>query len=1091
MLVWCLMPQLPGQFYYGTRMEFGKNRVQFNEFDWTYYRFDRFDVYFYRGNDELADQVSRMVNRQLPRMENQLDAPLNDRLQILLFNNLSDLKQSNVNSSTEEDYNTGGVTRISGRRLFLHFNGSYDDLETQIRSGLAEVVLSNLIYGSFTESLKNSTLLNLPEWYMEGLVSYLGENWSAEIDNRVRDGFYSGRFKRINTLSRKDARYAGHSMWYFITQTYGEKVLKNIVYMSILNRDIESGFNYILGEDLDAITKNWRNFYKARYELEATDSYFTDKPVVKAPRKHLITRMELSPNGRYLAYVQQRFSRYKVFIYDRKEDKRNKILVDGYRIAQNADYSYPLLAWHPNNEMLAMITEEEGFVYLNFYNREDDELEKKKFFKFDKVLDFSYSNDGKRFVVSATNDGQSDIYIYTILNTKVEQITDDDYDDLHPAFFDNDQRIAFSSNRPVDSLYPEKSVKNFDNFQLDLFAAPARELEDTLKIWRMTNSPDINETRATQYQDGFISFMSDRNGRYNQHLIQIDSSIAYVDTTVHYSYSFEEYQLTDYDMGILDQEHHAGSDATLELVRLDERYKIFEKSFQDPRELNLLKVEKESRQGSDTTAINNTFLSSSGDSAINIVPLYYPGVNPDNFEVDIYDYQFEDEKKEEKQPKRDTAQKPQRIPSRLSPETLVSEGQSEEEELEIPSKKPYFLTFFQDNFTTRFDAMFDNNQYQKFTGFVSSDLLNSGTNVNFKVGTLELMHDYRIVAGVQTGFQPLAGTSLAPNAEFYVGVADYRDRLDLNYTYNRRSQVQFLTNTDWQRLISNQVTTEATWPFNPVASLRGSLGIRHDRTITLSRETSSLEEPDITETYGIARLAYVYDNTRKLGINLYSGLRFKLFTEYYQNFNISPSGMHTAGADFRHYQIIHRNLIWANRFAYGLSFGPEQLAYIMGGTDNAFNPQLETTTPIAEENNYIFQTLVTNMRGFFQNARNGNQFTVLNSELRWPIISYFFRRPIRSDFFKNLQVVGFADVGTAWNGPTPWSDENAINTRTINRGDNLEIVLDTQKDPFILGYGAGIRSRLFGYFFRIDWAWGVEDGIILPSEFYFSLSTDF
>jgi len=30
-----------------------------------------------------------------------------------------------------------------------------------------------------------------------------------------------------------------------------------------------------------------------------------------------------------------------------------------------------------------------------------------------------------------------------------------------------------------------------------------------------------------------------------------------------------------------------------------------------------------------------------------------------------------------------------------------------------------------------------------------------------------------------------------------------------------------------------------------------------------------------------------------------------------------------------------------------------------------------------------------------------------------------------------------------------------------------------------------------GYFVRADWAWGVENGIILPSVFYFSLSTDF
>ncbi|MDZ7848633.1 MAG: hypothetical protein U5L96_18890 [Owenweeksia sp.] len=78
-----------------------------------------------------------------------LDAPLDERVQILVFNNLSDLKQSNVNSSSEEDYNTGGVTRLSGRRLFLYFDGDFNQMENHLRAGLTEVVLSNMIYWQF------------------------------------------------------------------------------------------------------------------------------------------------------------------------------------------------------------------------------------------------------------------------------------------------------------------------------------------------------------------------------------------------------------------------------------------------------------------------------------------------------------------------------------------------------------------------------------------------------------------------------------------------------------------------------------------------------------------------------------------------------------------------------------------------------------------------------------------------------------------------------------------------------------------------------------------------------------------------------
>ena len=80
---------------------------------------------------------------------------------------------------------------------------------------------------------------------------------------------------------------------------------------------------------------------------------------------------------------------------------------------------------------------------------------------------------------------------------------------------------------------------------------------------------------------------------------------------------------------------------------------------------------------------------------------------------------------------------------------------------------------------------------------------------------------------------------------------------------------------------------------------------------------------------------------------------------------------------------------------------------------------------MATDENYIFQTVVTNMRGFIQNIRNGNNFMVINSELRFPVFKYLLNRPIRNDFIANFQTVGFLDVGTAWNEAP--IEENAPN----------------------------------------------------------------
>ena len=323
-----------------------------------------------------------------------------------------------------------------------------------------------------------------------------------------------------------------------------------------------------------------------------------------------------------------------------------------------------------------------------------------------------------------------------------------------------------------------------------------------------------------------------------------------------------------------------------------------------------------------------------------------------------------------------------------------------------------------------------------------------------------------------------------------LGLVNYKKRLNKQLTLNRRSQLTTLADFFLFRLITYESHFKVIWPLNEVQSIHGSAGWRHQRGIVLSDSPISLPLNDNTTDYAILKAAFVHDNTRMLGLNLYKGTRFKAFTEYYRNLSISNSGMHTLGLDFRHYVPIHRTFIFAARLATGTSFGQEKLIHYLGGVDNAVNPRLNTETPISQTENYTFQTVITNMRGFRQNVRNGNSFAVLNGELRFPVFKYLVNQPIRSDFINNFQIVGFGDLGTAWNGPTPWSDENAFNNRTVTSG-NLTVIINRQTNPIVGGYGFGLRSRILGYFVRADWAWGVENGVILDPIFYFSLSTDF
>jgi hypothetical protein len=196
-------------------------------------------------------------------------------------------------------------------------------------------------------------------------------------------------------------------------------------------------------------------------------------------------------------------------------------------------------------------------------------------------------------------------------------------------------------------------------------------------------------------------------------------------------------------------------------------------------------------------------------------------------------------------------------------------------------------------------------------------------------------------------------------------------------------------------------------------------------------------------------------------------------------------------------------VIWAVRAAGDFSWGSQKVVYYLGGVDGwlklrenqkidnngvityrYFNP----SPPPARDADYAFQALALNLRGFKQNAANGNNNLVINSEVRMPVFSTLFNKPINNAFLRNFQLVQFIDLGTAWNG-----GYNTIGRPTIVYGsDPVQIRIKAGGiGPFAGGYGFGARSTLLGYFLRFDCAWQMDGFFKGKPQTYIALGLDF
>jgi len=186
-----------------------------------------------------------------------------------------------------------------------------------------------------------------------------------------------------------------------------------------------------------------------------------------------------------------------------------------------------------------------------------------------------------------------------------------------------------------------------------------------------------------------------------------------------------------------------------------------------------------------------------------------------------------------------------------------------------------------------------------------------------------------------------------------------------------------------------------------------------------------------------------------------------------------------------------KHSVAAVRVAGATSFGSERMLYFLGGVNNwLFSSQNEDIPISANEDEIAFKQLATNMRGFRFNIRNGTSFALLNTELRVPIFKYMFRR-VRSSLLRHFQVVGFFDMGTAWEGKDPFASDNPLNTKQINNGELVRVNANFFRDPVVAGYGVGARTMLFGYFIRLDYGWGIETKRVQDPRLYLSLGYDF
>jgi hypothetical protein len=1099
-------------------VEFGKNRVQYQKFNWKYYQTENFNTYFSQDGLALGKYVAQIAEQELPSLEEYIEYGLQRRANIVIYNNFDEYQQSNIGIGIDWQ-NAGGVTKLVNNKMLLYFDGNHENLRLQIRQGIAKILVDNVLFGDdLGEFAANQALLDLPKWLTDGYIAYAAENWSSKLDDDFRASVLSGNYKNFYQFAFEKPLLAGHAFWNYFASKYGKNKTTYFLYLARIYRNLNNASNKITKKKFKIILQEMMRDEQERYFKDIRGRRNAPKGTVAITevvgRKDYY-RFNANPVPRSFAYAMVEFKqgKYSVILVENFTNRKVLLKFGARSREDEVNPNLPILAWDNKGTRLACIYNTNGKLKLFVYDNANRTkyINERELTQFDQVQDMKYMLDANTLILSAVKSGQSDVFVYHLDKERVEQITNDVYDDLDASYvaFPNKSGIVFASNRPSpNAASSDDSLAA--KYRFNIFLVDNWNKSDAKQISQLTNMKYGTARYPSQYNTSHFTFMSNENGVNNRYAgfftteragldtlmfigdemlrnppkAELDSalkewdksepdSIGYVSVTNDSTYVFP---LTNYQSSMLETRSAGDNSHVSETVKVG-----------DMKLLYRLRVDESTLRKRNVTAkpteymkrvLEDDKLKAGKEEIENPKPTIDDKKKKDDFFQTEFDEKTDSTKKEEKK--------------------AVPVVVEEDEDINVLKKAKLYEYRPPKYFTDYVVSGFNNtvltvNKFQPYGGGAGPIYLSNGNSFNgmVRMGTSDLFEDYKFTGGFR-----LAG-NLSDN-DIVFGFTNQRKRFDWGFTYYRSStSVAVGTNAGVfpGKDVQAYYLANIKYPLDKVRSIRATVGPRFDRLSLNARDINTLRAADFKNVYGQLSMEYVHDDVLNPALNIWKGLRYKVFVDLFSQIDKVTTSegrmIFNAGFDARHYLTIYRNIIWAVRGAGDFSWGSQKVIYYVGGIDNWFKPKFNDANTPDPDNDYAYQSLSLNLRGFKQNAANGNNAVTVNSEVRIPVFTSLINKPINNAFLRNFQIVQFIDLGTAWNGKYDKIERpSVIYADPVNPF--LFVKIKTPGvGPFAGGYGFGARSTVLGYFMRVDAAWQMNGLFKGKPMWYFAMGVDF
>ncbi len=435
---------------------FGRNQVQYEDFDFHILSTEHFNVYYYPSEREVAEDAARMAERWYSRLSDAFQHAFQDKKPIILYANHADFEQTNVPVGST-DQSIGGVTEPIKDRVVIPLAWTYSDDDHVMGHELTHAFQFDIAKSQTGPGL--AALNRVPGWMIEGMAEYLSlGRVDANTTMWLRDAVLHDKFPTIDDLLNTGKffpyRY-GEALWAYIGGKYGDRAVPALFGFAT-QQGLDAAAQRVLGLTLDSLSARWVAETKVEEQKVIADRTNPDSVgyLLAGPNKHKVGRQNLSPalspDGRLVAFISERgLFAFDLYVANAETGEIVQRLTSS---ATNPHFDALSFmnssgSFSPDSRQFATVVLKGGDQKVVILNVDGGGVQRTlKTDDIGAIGDPAWSPDGKAIVFSGNKGGITDLYLYDLGTDELRQLTRGRETELQPQWSPDGTLIAYATD---------------------------------------------------------------------------------------------------------------------------------------------------------------------------------------------------------------------------------------------------------------------------------------------------------------------------------------------------------------------------------------------------------------------------------------------------------------------------------------------------------------------------------------------------------------------------------------------------------------------------------------------------------------------